>query len=428
MALSARFPFLLMTFSILTSVAGRADDWPQFRGPERTGVSKETKLLRSWPKEGPTLLWTYRNAGVGFTPPSIVDNRLYSMGTRDKIDYLYALDTTAGRQIWATELGPERPAGWGDGPCSTPTVDGNNLYALTTWGDLHCVERDTGKKVWNVHLKNTLQGKVLHDGRYTESPLIDGETLICTPGGKLGTVAALEKKSGKLLWRSKELTDEATSSSAIIVTINGVRQYVLLTGTGVAAVAAKDGKLLWKSDIPAAWIMVTMPIHRNGFVFVTSAYGRGCGLLKLTSDKEVTKADEIYRNKVMMNHHGGVVLVGDHLYGHSDPRGWVCQDFQTGASVWLAQKQLGKGSITCADGLLYCYSEREGTVALIKATPIGWMEQGRFTIPETTKVARKSGQIWTPPVIANGRLYLRDQDLLFCYDIKDHGNKESRSR
>ncbi len=411
---------LLVAAWALASTAARADDWPQFRGPDRTGVSKEAGLLKAWPKGGPPLLWTYRDAGVGFTPPSVVGDRLYSMGTRGKSDYLYALDVNKGREVWATELGPQRPAGWGDGPCATPTVDGNHLYALTTWGDLHCVERDTGKKVWNVHLKKDLQGKVLHDGRYTESPLIDGNVLICTPGGKLGTVAALDRKTGKVLWRSKGLTDEATSSSAILVTAGGVRQYVVLTGKGVAAVAAKDGKLLWKSDIPAAWIMVTMPIHHEGRVFVTAAYGRGCGLLKLTSEKEGTKAEEVYRNKVMMNHHGGVVLVGGRLYGHSGPRGWVCQDFQTGEAVWQVRNKLGKGSVTCAGGLLYCYSEREGTVALVEASPRGWNEKGRFTIPETTKVARKGGQIWTPPVVANGRLYLRDQDLLFCYDVADH--------
>ena len=204
--------------------------------------------------------------------------------------------------MWAAELGPERPAGWGDGPCATPTVDGDYLYTLTTWGDLHCVERATGKKVWNVHLKNDLQGKVLHDGRYTESPLIDGDAVVCCPGGKSGTVATLDKKTGKVLWRSKELTDEAVSSSTVLVIAGGVRQYVNLTGKGVAGVAAKDGRLLWKSDIPAAHIMVTTPVHADGHVFVTAGYGRGCGLLKLSADGERTKAEEVYRNKVMKNH------------------------------------------------------------------------------------------------------------------------------
>ncbi len=413
----------LITFSFalclgaMTSVAVRADDWPQYRGPNRDGVSRETGLLKAWPKDGPPLLWTYRDAGVGFTPPSVVGDRLYGMGVRDKKDYLYALDTKTGRQVWAAELGPERPAGWGDGPCATPTADGDHLYTLTTWGDLHCVERATGKKVWNVHLKNDLQGKVLHDGRYTESPLIDGDVLVCCPGGKSGTVATLDKKTGKVLWRSKELSDEAVSSSTILVTAGGVRQYVNLTGKGVAGVAAKDGRLLWKSDIPAAHIMVATPVHADGHVFVTAGYGRGCGLLKLSADGERTKAEEVYRNKVMKNHHGGVVLVDGHLYGHSDPNGWVCMDFKTGKPKWEETAALGKGSLTCADGRLYCYGEKTGTLVLVEADPTGWKETGRFTIPEKTKVARKEGLIWTPPVVANGRLYLRDQDLLFCYDV-----------
>ena len=232
--------------------AANAHDWPQYRGPDRTGVSRETGLLKTWPDGGPKLLWTFRDAGLGFSPPAIVGDRLYTMGARGATDFVYALDVATGRELWATPLGPARPADWGDGPCATPTVDGERMYTLTTWGDLHCVDTATGNSVWNVHLKKDLEGKVLHDGRFTESPLIDGDVLVCTPGGPLGTVAALNKRTGELLWRSKGLTDEAVCSSQMRVEIDGLRQYVNLTGKGVVGVAADDGRVLWKSDIPAA--------------------------------------------------------------------------------------------------------------------------------------------------------------------------------
>jgi outer membrane protein assembly factor BamB len=402
----------------LLAVAANADDWPQYRGPDRSGVSREKGLLKGWPEKGPKLLWTFRNAGLGFSPPSIVGQRLYTMGTRGKVDFLYAIDTATGEELWATELGPARPADWGDGPCATPTVDGNRLYALTTFGDLHCVDT-SGKKVWNVHLKNELKGKIIHDGRFTESPLIDGDRVICTPGGSEGTFAALDKRTGQLVWRSRELKEGATSASAIRIEVDGIAQFVALTGKGVAAVAASDGRLLWKSDIPAAWIMVATPIFADRSVFVTTGYGRGCGLVQLRGREDKVEAHEVYRNKVMKNHHGGVVLVGGYLYGHSDPNGWVCQEFATGKQVWRQREKLGKGSLTCADGHLYCYSERNGTAVLVKASPSGWREKGRFTIPTETKLPRKQGRIWTPPVVANGRLYLRDQDLLYCYDVRE---------
>ena len=406
---------LLIVVGLVTD--GRADDWPQYRGPKRDWVSRETGLLKTWPKGGPKLLWTYRDAGAGFSPPSIVGNHFYCMGSKDKDDVVFALDTQTGKLLWTASAGPRRLTDWGDGPTSTPTVDGDYLYAISILGELHCINRHTGKHVWHVHLKNDLQGKILHDGRYCESPLVDGDRVICSPGGKEGTFAAFDKKTGKLLWRSKELTDEAVSSSTVLVIAGGVRQYVNLTGKGVAGVAAKDGRLLWKSDIPAAHIMVTTPVHADGHVFVTAGYGRGCGLLKLSADGERTKAEEVYRNKVMKNHHGGVVLVDGHLYGHSDPNGWVCMDFKTGKLRWEETAALGKGSLTCADGRLYCYGEKTGTLVLVEADPTEWKEAGRFTIPEKTKVARKEGLVWTPPVVANGRLYLRDQDLLFCYDL-----------
>ncbi len=406
---------LLLAIGMLQEA--RADDWPQYRGPKRDGVSRETGLLQSWPEDGPRLVWTFRDAGAGFSPPSIVGNHFYCMGSKDKDDYVFALDSRTGEPLWSTSVGPRRPTDWGDGPCSTPTVDGDFLFAISILGELHCIDRQTGKHVWHVHLKKDFQGKILHDGRYCESPLIDGDHVICSPGGKQGTMAALDKKTGKLLWRSKDLTDEAVSSSPIVVEIDGLRQYVNLTGKGVASVAADDGRLLWKNGMPAAWIMVATPISEEDCVYVTTAYGVGCGLFKLTRDGKSIKADVVYRNKVMKNHHSGVVLVNGFLFGCSDPIGWVCQDFKTGESIWNERFAFDKGSFAYADGHFYCYGESKGEVALVEASRKGWLEKSRFAIPELTKIRRKNGKIWTPPVIANARLYLRDNDLIYCYDI-----------
>lgn len=418
--MKTRFLFAACLWA-MTQLA-RADDWPQFRGPNRDGISKETGLLTTWPPGGPPLLWTYGEAGVGFSLPAIVGQRLYTMGAKDNTDYVYALDTQTGRQVWATPIGPMRVCReGGDGPCATPTVDGDRLYVLSTLGELVCLERATGKKIWNINLKKDLGGAVLHDGRYTESPLIDGDTLVCSPGGRRGTVAAFDKKTGQVIWRSKALTDEAVSSSNIVAEVDGVRQYVNLTGKGVAGVSARDGTLLWHSDIPQAWIMVATPVFAAGHVYVTTSYGRGCGLLKLARQGEGAQAEEVYRNKVMKNHHSGVILLDGHVYGYSDQVGWVSQEFRTGKSVWEERLQLGKGSLGYADGHFYCYSENTGTVVLIEASSAGWKEKGRFTIPQESKVPRKGGRIWTPPVIAHGRLYLRDQDLIFCYDVSNHG-------
>jgi len=352
-----------------------ADDWPQFRGPDRTGVSQETGLLKSWPKEGPKLLWTYRDAGAGFSPPSIVGNHSYCMGSKDTKDYVFALDTRTGELLWSTAVGPRRPTGWGDGPCATPTVDGARLYALSILGELHCIERATGKSLWNVHLKNELGGKILHDGRYTESCLIDGDRLICSPGGMNGTMAALDKRSGKVIWRSKGLTDEAVCLSPILVEIDGIRQYVNLTEKGVAGVAADDGRLLWKNSLPAAWIMVATPVSFKDCIYVTAAYGVGCGLLKLSRDGEGIKADVVYRNKLMKNHHSGVILVNGMVFGSSDPNGWICQDFETGKAIWNERFTFDKGSIAYAEGHFYCYGESKGEVALIEASAKGWIEK-----------------------------------------------------
>jgi outer membrane protein assembly factor BamB len=203
--------------------------------------------------------------------------------------------------------------------------------------------------------------------------------------------------------------------------IDGVRQYVVLTNQGLFGVAARDGRLLWraKRNAPYGTEVVNTPLVHGPLLYTTVAAGNGgCELVKVAREGETFKAETVYANKNLANHHGNVVRVGEHVYGYSQGRGWVCQDFQDGKVVWEEKARLGAGSVVCADGQLYCYSENDGTVALIEASPEGWRESGRFKIPEQTKLRKPSGKIWTPPVIADGKLYLRDQELLFCLDVK----------
>jgi len=412
---------ILFLAGILTTGAVLAADWPQWQGPDRTNISKETGLLKTWPKDGPKLLWTYEKAGLGFSGPAVVGDRIYTMGARDGKDYILALDARSGTEAWASEVGKLYTNGWGDGPRCTPAVDGKNVYAIGGQGDVVCVDMAKGNRVWSKSMPKDFGGKVMSGWGFCESPLVDGDTLVCTPGGSQGTFAALDKKTGAVKWRSKDITDACAYSSIIIAEIGGVKQYINMTGTGVASVAAKDGKLLWtSSEGKNSTAIIPTPIYHDGQVYVTSGYGCGCALLKIEGQGGAFKAEKAYANKIMANHHGGVVLVDGHIYGYSDSSrgGWVCQDLKSGKTVWEEKDKLKKGSLTCADGKLYCFSERDGTVALIDAAPTGWKESGRMKLPRTTSMDRKKGQIWTHPVVADGKLYLRDQELIFCFDIR----------
>jgi outer membrane protein assembly factor BamB len=431
-------PLFLLT-AVLLALPALAADWPQWRGPHRDDVSRETGLLKEWPDGGPKLLWTYDNAGVGYSGPAVVGDVLYLMGGRDRSTYLYALDLkTAGgkdvKELWAVKMGPVftwRGNQWNAGPSSTPTVEGGHVYALDSQGELVCVAAAGGKKVWQKSLPKDLSGEVNPIGGgpekigwgYAGSPLVDGDKLVCVPGGPQGMVAALNKKTGEVVWRSKELTDQATYSSPIAAEIGGVRQYVVMTQEGAAAVAAADGKLLWyyKREEPYGDIVAPTPVVKGDLVFITAAPSGGRDLIKVTRSGDKFSAAKVYADKEIENHHGGVLLVGDNLYGCSGERRtkWFCQEFKSGKLLWEEDgRKLGKGSLTCADGCLYCVGEKTGLVLLAEASPAGWKPKGQFKLPQESKKRPPSGGLWTHPVVANGRLYLRDQELLFCYDVQ----------
>jgi len=390
-------------------------DWPEFRGPNRDGICTETGLLTEWPSAGPRLVWKAAGLGEGYSTVSVVGDRIYTAGDKDGSSYVIALKRADGSPLWSARLGRSGPVGDPkyDGPRATPTVDNDLVFAVSQWGEMVCLEAASGKQVWRNDMVKDFKGTLPSWG-YAESPLVDGEKVVYTPGGRQGAVIALNKRTGAVIWRSKEFTDEAHYSSLVPVELGGVKQYVQLTPASVAGIAAADGKLLWRAPRKGSTAVIPSPIYYDGYVYVTSGYGAGCNLFKVTAADGKFSAEQVYANTLMVDHHGGVIKVGDCVYGHSDTKGWVCQDWKTGAARWQERRKLGKGSIAYADGHFYLREEGgKGTVALIEASPDGFKEHGRFNPPD-----RSDKNSWPHPVIAGGKLYLRDQGVLLCYDIK----------
>lgn len=390
-------------------------DWPQWRGPNRDGISTEKGLLQDWPAGGPPLAWKATGLGAGHSTVSISGNRIITSGDKGETSYLLAFNLADGKPLWSTKLGQAGAPGWGGfaGPRSTPTIDGELVFTVGQYGELLCANAATGKEVWRKHFDADFGGKLPEWG-FSEGVLVDGDNVIITPGGSQGAIVALNKKNGTTVWRAKEFTDMAAYASIIKASIAGVPQYVQLTEASVAGIAPADGKLLWRAARKGATAVIPTPIVSGENVYVTSGYGIGCNLFKVTKEGGAFKAEEVYANKVMKNHHGGVVLLGDNIYGHSDGVGWVCQDLKSGKAVWEEKGKLGKGAAVYADGRLYLRQEdKQGTIALVEASPAGYKEHGRFDQPERT-----SKNSWAHPVVAGGKLYIRDQDTLLCYDVK----------
>jgi outer membrane protein assembly factor BamB len=390
-----------------------AFDWPQWQGPERNAISRETGLLQDWPdKQGPPLAWKITGLGEGFSTTSVAGGRIFGQSLRGNDEVVWALDEKDGKGLWAAVIGPRTNVDH-PGARGTPTVDGNRVYALSIGGDLVCLDVEKGQTVWAKNLIKDFKGQRGGWG-YSESPLIDGDRLIVTPGGKMATLVCLNKKTGDVIWKGVvPKGDGAHYSSVIAVTFNGKRQYIQFLAGGVVGLSG-DGEFLWRYDHPHnGTANCSTPIYADGHVFAASGYGTGGGLVKLIADGEKVRAEEVYFTRQMKNHHGGMVLVDGYLYG-SDEGHLTCLDFKTGEVMW-AEGKAGKGSIACADGRLYYRNEGKGEIILVEVNPKKYVEHGRFNQPQ------RSGQpAWPHPIIANGKLYIRDQDVLFCYDVKKH--------
>jgi outer membrane protein assembly factor BamB len=387
--------------------------WPQWQGPTRDGLTKERGLLQAWPEKGPRQRWLFENCGAGYAGPAIADGRLFIMGERNGSAELIALNADTGDELWAVAIGSEYQNDWGDGPRNTPAVDGDRVYALSATGVLVCVKAEDGEELWRVPMES-LGGKVPNWG-YAESVLIDGDKVLCTPGGPQGAVAALDKMTGRVIWQSRGVPDYAHYSSTVVGEFNGQRQYVHLLEKRLVGLSAEDGSLLWEVEWPGSVAVVPTPIIRGNQIFITSGYGAGCMLVEIGPNNEATK---VYENKRMKNQHGGVIELGGYVYGFSDDVGWACIDWKTGDLEWRDREALGKGAIGYADGRFYCVDEREGHVVLIEASPKGWAERGRLVLEPQAKDRAPRGGIWVHPVIVNGKLYLRDQEYVYCYDVK----------
>jgi outer membrane protein assembly factor BamB len=387
--------------------------WPQFLGPRRDNVSTETGLLKKWPAGGPKLLGAISGLGVGFSNIAIADNTVYTMGNRGEREFVVAIALDTSEQVWEYDNAPAYHNGYGDGPRGTPTVDGDLLYALGGSGALVCLDRKSGSEVWKKSLVKDF-GTAIPGWGICESVLIDGDHLICTPGGSGATMAALDKRSGNVVWKAATpQNDRAAYASAIAVEADGVRQFVNYTASGVIGIRATDGQFLWRDDSSAnGTANCCAPVASGNLVLTASGYGKGASTVSLASSDGKTTAKVQYHTNDLKVQHGGLVLLDGHVYGSNDPGILACVELKTGKSKWV-NRSVGKGSLTCADGHIILRSEG-GPTAYVLASPAGYKEQGRFEPKD-----RSSRSAWTYPVVCGGKLFLRDQDLLQVYNL--HG-------
>jgi len=395
-----------------------AADWPQWRGPQRDGISQETGLLKEWPKEGPKLLWQADDVGLGYSTPAVVGDRLYLLGNKGMDDeFVEALAVKDGKEVWTQRIGkvgnPDQKPPY-PGARSTPTVDGQLLYALSSDGDLVCLESATGHPRWQKSLRKDFGGQP-GQWAYAESPLIDGDVLVCTPGGSEATLIALNKLTGDVIWKcALPEADNAAYASVVVTEVGGVKQYVQFLAKGLVGVDAKTGKFLWryKKTAEGSPANIPTPLAEDGYVY--SAAGKsGGGLVKLKAHDGAFEAEQVYFSPKLPTAIGGTVKVGDYLYG-AGSKALTCVNFATGDIKWT-DRGIGPGGIYYADGCLYLHGEN-GDVALVEATPDGYHEKGRFTPPDAPDRGRSKS--WAYPVVANGRLYVRDLGKLWCYDVK----------
>ena len=386
-----------------------ASDWPQWRGPNRDGMSRETGLLKTWPRSGPPVVWSTADLGAGFGSVSVRGDRVFVQGARKGQSFVFALNRNDGKVVWSRALGADGDNDRGSGPRGTPTTDGDRIYALSENGDLACLRLQDGTVVWQRNILKDFRGSN-PNWLISESPLVDGNLVVVSPGGRGAGIVALDKMTGKTVWQSSELSDEASYSSTVVADVQGVRTIMALTSEAGVGVRASDGKLLWRyRDAANRTANAATPLYSDGRVFYTSNYGTGGALLALKAAGNEVRANEVYFTRDMQNHHGGVVLVNGYLYGYNNAI-LTCLEFATGKLMWR-DRSVGKGAISYADGHLYILSE-DNVVGLVEATSAGYREKGRFSIRD------QGWPSWAHPVVAGGRLFIRNQGTLSVYDVR----------
>jgi len=404
--------------------ADDAGDWPQWRGPMRDGVSRESGLLKSWEKKQPKLVWRGEGLGAGYASVSVAGGRVFTSGNLPSGQSVVAVDGQSGKVIWTSPIDSENPKHSYEGSRSTPTIDGDRLYVVGSSGIIACMKSENGELLWRKNFREW-KGRMMSGWGYSESPLVDGNLVLCTPGGADAMMVALDKLTGNEVWRTaipnlgSKGGDGAAYSSIVTSNGAGVKQYVQLVGRGVIGVRASDGKYQWGyNNVANGTANVPTPIVSGDFVFCSTGYGAGGALLKLTRKQDAVDATEMYfldGNK-FQNHHGGMVLIKDHIYaGHGHNNGIpICLELKSGKTVWGGKTRgpgSGSAAITAADGhLIFRYTS--GELALIEASPESFRLKGSF------KPSYQERESWSQPVVAGGRLYLREQDKLMCYELR----------
>lgn len=413
----------------LPSPVATADDWPQWRGTNRDGKAPDTGLIDSWPEGGPPLLWSTEGAGGGFSSVSVTGDKILTMGDIGESQYVIAFDRSNGDKLWQAEVGPWWNDGYG-GPRGTPTVAGDLAYALGTEGDLVAVEIDSGDVRWRRNLPADFDGhEPLNGGgdytwKYAESPLVDGNRVLVTPGGEDNVIVALDRMTGELIWETRipafgEAGNMGAGYSSIVISeAAGVKQYVQLMARGLVGLRAEDGELLWTyARISNEVANIPTPVVTGDYVLGATGYGAGAALLRLHPEGDGVRVEEVWFHdgNVMQNHHGGMILHEGTIYlGQGHNRGFPqAVDFESGEVLWGPERNAGTGSgaVMYADGHLY-YRYQNGMMVLVEANPEQYVEKGSFEIPNPAEFS------WAHPVIADGLLYLREQDAIHVYDLR----------
>jgi outer membrane protein assembly factor BamB len=403
--------FWLLILLILNISLGDVFEWPQFRGPRRDNVSREKDLLKQWPSGGPKLLWMAEDIGEGFSTVAVTNELIYTTGNIGNGTVITALDLD-GKTKWTAKNGPaykrSKP-----GTRSTPTIDDGKLYHENADGDIVCLESGTGRKIWSVNILERFNGRNI-TWALAESLLIDGDNVICTPGGETVGIAALDKETGQTVWTCEGINDKPGYSSPIVFEYKGLRQIVVLMAKSIAGINADTGRLLWCVEHVTPFDEnINTPIYHDGYVFICSRT-TGSRLFRLNVDEERASVKEVWKSELLESQHGGIILLDGYLYGSSRTSSlgpWVCLDFMTGKQMY-AEPGIGTGSLTYADGLIYALNQRS-TVALVRTTPHTFQVISQFSLPKGGK-----GPTWAHPVVCDGRLYIRHGNFLYCYEIK----------